>query len=139
MFTVALVLLRISGRRTLASSSALELIVKIMAGAILSRAIMGDSPYGLTLVAAASLVLMHRALAYLVYFFPALGRWLRGSPSVLAKGTTIFYDELRRASLTEADMQALVRSAANIDDLQQATLVQLEHDGMVSGIKKDPK
>ena len=138
IFIVALLLLRISGRRTFASNSALDMIVKFMTGAILSRAIMGDSPYFLTLTAATTLILLHRVMAYVTYFFPAVGRVLRGSPSVLADGTTIRHDELRRASLTEADMMASVHSTAGLDDLALTKTVRLEHDGMVSVVKKIP-
>jgi uncharacterized membrane protein YcaP (DUF421 family) len=138
VFIVALVLLRISGRRTFASNSALDMIVKFMAGAILSRAIMAESPYLLTLTAATTLILLHRVLAYVTFFFPALGRLLRGSPSILAEGTTVNYHELRRASLTEADMMASVHSTSNLEDLTQTKVVRLEHDGMVSVIKKEP-
>ena len=77
-------------------------------------------------------------MAYVTYFFPAVGKVLRGSPSVLAHGTKIDYDELRRASLTEADMMASVHSTSNLEDLTQTKLVRLEHDGMVSVIKQDP-
>lgn len=138
VFIVALVLLRISGRRTFASNSALDMIVKFMTGAILSRAIMAESPYLLTLLAATTLILLHRVLAYVTYFLPAVGRLLRGSPSVLAEGTTVHHHELRRASLSEADMMASVHAAANLEDLAQTMRVRLEHDGVVSVIKKDP-
>lgn len=137
VFIVALLLLRISGRRTFASNSALEMIVKFMTGAILSRAIMAESPYLLTLLAATTLILLHRILAYVTYFFPALGRLLRGSPSVLAEGTTIYHHELRRASISEADMMASVHSTSNLDDLSRVKTVRLEHDGLVSVVKKE--
>lgn len=138
VFWVALVLLRVSGRRTFASNSALDMIVKFMTGAILSRAIMGDSPFFTTLAAATALILVHRLLAYVTYFFPAVGKFLRGSPSVLARGTEVNHHELRRASLSEADMLASVHASANLEDLTLTKLVRLEHDGVVSVIKKDP-
>ena len=45
VFLVAIVLLRLSGRRTFASNSALEMVVKFMLGATLSRAITADAPF----------------------------------------------------------------------------------------------
>lgn len=137
VFIIALVLLRVSGRRTFASNSGQETVVKFMLGAILSRAIAGDSPFGVIVAAAVMLVLLHRALAYATYFFPAFGRLVKGESSVLAEGVVINHHELRRASFSEEALQAAVRGAANLDDLAQAKTVRLEHDGMISVVKKD--
>ncbi|MDO7885011.1 DUF421 domain-containing protein [Hymenobacter cheonanensis] len=137
VFIIALVLLRVSGRRTFASNSGQETVVKFMLGAILSRAIAGDSPFGVIIAAAVTLVLLHRLLAYATYFFPAFGRLIKGEASVLAEGAAINHHELRRASFSEEALQAAVRGAANLDDLAQAKTVRLEHDGTVSVVKQD--
>jgi uncharacterized membrane protein YcaP (DUF421 family) len=137
VFIIAIVLLRLSGRRTFASSSALETVVKFMLGAILSRAIAGDSPFGVIIAAAVTLVLLHRLLAYATYFMPALGRLVRGEPSVLAEGEELKIQELRRASISEEAVHAAVRGAANFDDLGQAKTVRLEYDGTISVVKKE--
>lgn len=137
VFIIALVLLRVSGRRTFASNSGQETVVKFMLGAILSRAIAGDSPFGVIIAAAVMLVLLHRALAYATFFFPAFGRLVKGESSVLAEGADINRHELRRASFSEEALQASVRGAANLDDLAQTKTVRLEHDGTISVVKKE--
>lgn len=137
VFMIALVLLRISGRRTFASNSSLDMVIKFMTGAMLSQAILATLPFWVPVLAFTTLVLLHRALAYLTYFFPGLGRVLRGSPSVLAAGTEINHTELRLSSLTEADMMAAVRSGANLNTLTEVKVVRLEHDGQVSVVKKE--
>jgi uncharacterized membrane protein YcaP (DUF421 family) len=136
VFLIALVLLRLSGRRTFASNSALEMIVKFMLGATLSRAIAADAPFFTILAAATTLVLVHRALAYITYFFPAVGRLIKGEASVLAEGATIHHHELRRASISEEALQSGLRVGANLDDLAQTKTVRLEHDGTISVVKK---
>lgn len=136
VFLIAIVLLRLSGRRTFASNSGLETVVKFMLGAILSRAIAGDSPFGAIVAAAATLVVLHRLLAYATYTFPALGRLVKGESSVLAENGQIRHHELRRASLPEEALHAAVRGAANTDDLTQTKTVRLEHDGTISVVKK---
>jgi uncharacterized membrane protein YcaP (DUF421 family) len=136
VFLIALVLLRLSGRRTFASNSALEMIVKFMLGATLSRAIAAAAPFFTILAAAGTLVLVHRVLAYLTYFFPAFGRLVKGEASVLAEGATIHYQALRRASISEEALLAGLRAGANLDDLAQAKAVRLEHDGAITVVKK---
>lgn len=137
VFFIALVLLRLSGRRTFASNSALEMIVKFMLGATLSRAIAADAPFFTILAAAVTLVLTHRVLAYLTYFFPALGRLVKGEASILSEGTTIHHKELRRASISEEVLRAGLRTGANLNDLAETKTIRLEHDGNISVVKKD--
>jgi uncharacterized membrane protein YcaP (DUF421 family) len=133
---IAIVLLRLSGRRTFASSSALETIVKFMLGGLLSRAIAAAGPFWATIAAATTLVAVNRVLAYATYFFPPLGRLVKGEPSILAEGDHIHYNELRFASFPEQAMRAAVRGAANLDDLSETKTVRLEHDGSISVVKK---
>ncbi|AHJ97082.1 DUF421 domain-containing protein [Hymenobacter swuensis] len=136
VFLVALVLLRLSGRRTFGGNSALDMVVKFMFGALLSRVIIADAPMGITFTAAAALVFVHRALAYALYFSPTLRRLVKGSDSVLAEGSTIHQHELRRASVSEPELHAGIRAAANTDDLSTLETVRLEHDGVITVVKK---
>ena len=136
VFLVAIVLLRLSGRRTFASNSALDMVVKFMLGATLSRAIAADAPFYTILAAALTLVLVHRGLAYLTYFAPAIGRLVKGQATILAEGATVHHQELRRASISPEALQSGLRVGANIDDLTQARIVRLEHDGSISVVKK---
>lgn len=137
IFIIAIVLLRLSGRRTFASSSVLETIVKFMLGGLLSRAIAAAGPFVATIAAAATLVVVHRLIAYATYFFPPLGRLIKGELSILAEGNHIYHDELRFASFPEQAMRAAVRGAANLDDLDEVKTVRLEHDGSISVVKKE--
>jgi uncharacterized membrane protein YcaP (DUF421 family) len=137
VFVLALVLLRLSGRRTFASNNSLDMIVKFMMGAILSRTITGDASFPGTLAAAVTLVAVHRALAYAVFMFPWLHRLVKGEASVLAEEGQINQKELRRANISEDDMRADVRSTANVDNLAETKTVRLEHDGSISVIKKE--
>ncbi|MET4108048.1 YetF domain-containing protein [Hymenobacter sp. UYP22] len=136
VFSVALILLRLSGRRTFGGNSALDMVVKFMFGALLSRVIIADAPMGITFAAAAALVCVHRILAYALYFSPALRRIVKGTDSVLAEGSTIHQHELRKASVSEAELRAGVRAAANTDELSNLEKIRLEHDGTITVIKK---
>ncbi|QNH60960.1 DUF421 domain-containing protein [Hymenobacter sediminicola] len=136
VFLVALVLLRLSGRRTFGGNSALDMVVKFMFGALLSRVIIADAPMGITFVAAAALVFVHRTLAYAVYFSPLLRKLVKGSDSILAEGATIHQHELRQASVSEQELRAGVRAAASTNDLSTIKEVRLEHDGVITVVKK---
>ena len=62
-FFAALVLIRFAGMRSFGKKSAFDIANGIMLGAVLSRGIVGASPWGATLVAGLVLVALDRLLA----------------------------------------------------------------------------
>lgn len=109
---------------------------QVYAGALLSRATAGDSPFGVSVTAAVTLVLLHRLLAYATYFFPTFDRLVKGESSILAERGAINHAELRRASFSQEALQAAVRGAANLADPTQAEIIRLEHDGTVTAAQR---
>src|SRR5690348_10535150 len=61
IFVYGLIALRISGKRTFARWSALDIVLSIIIGSNLSRALTGSAPLGGTLAAVAVLILLHVA------------------------------------------------------------------------------
>lgn len=78
VFVIAVVLARIGSRRFMGRSAAFDLILGIMLGSVLSRAITGQSPFFPTLGAAAALVAMHTLVAVLAYRFHWFGTLAKG-------------------------------------------------------------
>ena len=62
VFFAALALLRVSGKRTFGTNAAFDMVVKIMLGAVMSRAVVAASPFWGTLLAGFVLVGLHRLL-----------------------------------------------------------------------------
>ena len=67
VFLVWLVIVRLADRRLLGKYSAFDVVLAVMLGSILSRAINGSAPLWGTLVAAAVLVVMHWILTFLSF------------------------------------------------------------------------
>ncbi|MGN6147960.1 MAG: DUF421 domain-containing protein, partial [Rhizomicrobium sp.] len=66
IFAYGLVMLRLSGRRTFARWSALDLIISIVVGSALARAMTGSAPLAGTLAAVAVLIILHIAFSFAV-------------------------------------------------------------------------
>ena len=134
MFAVAMV--RLAKRRFLSDMTAFDVILGIMLGSILSRAINGPSPLLPTLLAAFLLVMLHRALGRLAYHFD----WF----SVVVKGRSItLFEEGRRVSealsehhISEEDLLQGLRSEGGISDLEGVRTVILERSGKISVVIK---
>jgi uncharacterized membrane protein YcaP (DUF421 family) len=132
----ALAMLRVSGKRTFGSNSPFDIVVKIMLGAILSRAVAAASPFGATLLASLVMVAMHRLLAWAAFHSHLVGRFIKGSAYVLAEDGQIHYDNLRRNYLSEKDLLEGVRKSGNLKSVADAETVRLERDGSISVVKK---
>lgn len=133
---VALALLRLSGARTFGANTAFDLVVKIMLGAVLSRAVVAASPFGATLLASLALVALHRLLAWAAFHSDFIGRLIKGRAQVLAADGQPDAEALRRNYISEHDLREGLRDSGNVDDLNAAQTVRLERNGRISVVKK---
>jgi uncharacterized membrane protein YcaP (DUF421 family) len=136
VFFVALALLRVSGKRTFGANTAFDMVVKIMLGAVLSRAVVAASPFWGTLLAGFVLVGLHRLLAWAAFRSEAIGRLVKGEAVVLAENGQLNQANMRRNHITENDLREGLREGGNIGAVQDAEAVRLERDGSISVVKK---
>jgi uncharacterized membrane protein YcaP (DUF421 family) len=135
VFAYGLILVRIAGRRMFGKWSALDIIVSIMIGSNLSRALTGNSPLWATLAATTALVALHGVLAYLVARSTVLSRWIEGRAIRLADRGTPLAPALHRYSVSEADLNEALRQHG-VADLETARLVTLEPSGRITVLKQ---
>ena len=60
MFLIALLFIRLSGKRAFAKKSPFDNVIVIMLGAVLARGVVGASPFFSTVAAAAMMMMIHR-------------------------------------------------------------------------------
>jgi uncharacterized membrane protein YcaP (DUF421 family) len=85
VYAGTLVLIRIGSKRFLGQATAFDVIVGIMLGSVVSRAINGSAKLVPTLLAGAALVLLHRLLNLVAFRRRWLGRIVKGNPVLLIK------------------------------------------------------
>lgn len=107
VYAVTLALVRLGSRRLLAKPSACDVIVAIMAGSILSRAINGSAPFVPTLVG---------------------GAVLKGMPIELVRDGKVVNDGLRRAHVTAEDLAEALRLRINDDDPANVEVAYMERN-----------
>ncbi len=137
VFIAALLIMRIGNKRIFGKQTAFDIVLGIIYGSILSRAITGNSPFWPTLAAALTLVLLHRFLAFLAYntsgFF---GPFIKGNPVCLIKDGEVQQDELKKHNLTDNDLQEALR-VGGVTDAKDVAYGYLERSGDISIVKKD--
>lgn len=136
VFFVALALLRISGKRTFGGNTPFDMVVKIMLGAVLSRAVAAASPFWGTLLAGFVLVALHRLLAWASFRSHFVSQLVKGEETVLAEHGQVNEETLRRHNLTRHDLLEGLREGGNIATADEAQAVRLERDGSISVVKK---
>lgn len=136
LFFITLALLRLSGKHTFGGSTAFDLVVKIMLGAVLSRAVVAASPFWGTVGAGVVFVGLHRLLAWAAFRSEWVGRLVKGEAQQLVAHGRPLPDQLRRLNLSEHDLRAGLREHAHLTSPEQAEAVYLERNGHISVVPK---
>lgn len=136
MFLVALLLIRISGRRSFGVRTPLDNIIVISLGAIMSRGVVGASPYIPVIVCCLVIVLLHRLFGWLIATSKAFGRVVEGNKIVLFEKGKFNEDHMKSALVCEEDIMQGVRKSALTEDMDRIEKVYMERNGDISSIKK---
>jgi uncharacterized membrane protein YcaP (DUF421 family) len=136
VFFIALVLIRISGRRSFGLRTALDNIITISLGAILSRAVVGASAFVPVIVACFVIVLLHRLFGWLVSTSNRFARILEGEEILLYDNGKFISENLKRAQVCREDIMQGIRKSAMTEDINKIDKVYIERTGEISVIKK---
>jgi uncharacterized membrane protein YcaP (DUF421 family) len=136
-YVAALAMARVGERRFLGKGTAFDVILAVMFGSVVSRAITGSSPFFPALVAGLTLVLVHQAFAVIAFRFSGFGKLIKGNPRVLLRDGEIQWDAMHTSHISENDLRAALRSQAHVDDPSQVAEARLERSGDLSVIKRD--
>jgi uncharacterized membrane protein YcaP (DUF421 family) len=133
-YAALILLLRMSGKRTLAKMNAFDLVVTVALGSTLSTVIVSRSvPLVDGVVALALLIALQFAVAWTSVRIGSFEKAVKSAPSLLLFRGSLRQDELRRQRVSAEEIHAAVRSAG-LADLGDAGAVVLETDGSFSVI-----
>jgi hypothetical protein len=136
VFVCALLLIRISGRRSFGQRSPFDYVVAILLGAIMSRVVVGAAPVIPTLAASLVLVLAHRALAWACVRSRPLERWVVGAEREVYCGGHFNDKQMSAALVSQTDVFQTVRQKLGATDLSGVYAAILECNGEISLIRK---
>jgi uncharacterized membrane protein YcaP (DUF421 family) len=136
VYLIALVLIHISGKRTFGKKSAFDTTITIVLGAVLSRAIVGASPFLPTIAGSLTLVLIHRVLGLVILHNKTAGKVLKGEKIILYENGKVNEGNLRKCLMTHDDLMSDVRLKANDNNLKNVREIYMENSGELSVVKK---
>ena len=136
VFIIALVLIRISGRRSFGLHSPLDNIITIVLGAVLSRAIVGASGFLPVIGSCTIMVLIHRLFAYGMVHHPGFSRLVSGEKILLFKNGDFLKKNIDKALICEEEILQEVRRSALTENLEGIGKIYMERNGEVNSVKK---
>jgi uncharacterized membrane protein YcaP (DUF421 family) len=135
VFVIALVLVRISGRRSFGQHSPFDACTTVLVGAVLSRAV-GASPFWSTMCAASAIVLMHRLAGQASVRWPRFEALISGHERHLVRNGKADANQMKRALITKNDLEEAVRKKTGSSDVSAIKGAVLERNGDITVIEK---
>ena len=134
IFAYGLALVRLAGRRVFGKWAALDIIVSIVIGSNLSRALTGSAHLWGTLAATTLLMALHWILSHAAARSPWLSHLLEGRSIHLGRDGQMDERALARYAVSEADIQEALRSAG-LEGTVGTRRIVLEPSGKISVLK----
>jgi uncharacterized membrane protein YcaP (DUF421 family) len=136
-YAALVVLLRLTGKRTLSKLNAFDLVITVALGSTLSTAILDrNTPLLDGLVAMGLLVLLQFAVTWTMVRKPTLLRLIRADPVLLMAGGDLRPETLRRERITDDEVLQAVRDSGG-RTLADADAVFLQSDGSMAVIPRE--
>lgn len=135
IFAYALIIYRVAPRRSFAQLSAADIVLTVILGSSLSRALTGNAPVLPTLAATAVLVGLHAGLALLAPRSRLVSRVVKGRSVTLVKDGRPDWPAIRRLHLGEHDLMEHLR-LNGLKSMEQVEEAHIERNGRISIIKK---
>jgi len=137
IFFIALILIRLTGMRAFGIKSAFDTCIIIMLGAVLSRAVVGASPFIPTIIASTFLVVIHKIIAEISVTNQTLSHLVKGRPLSLYKDGILNNINMRKCSLSYGDVMEEIRLTLNQNTLDGIDEIFMERTGKISMIEKE--
>jgi uncharacterized membrane protein YcaP (DUF421 family) len=123
---------RFADKRLLGKYSPFDVVLAVILGAVLGRAINGSTPFFETMGAGAVLVGMHWLFAFLSARSHVFGNLVKGRARVLVWNGEVRRAEMRRSHLSDRDLMEMLRLNGHVADPVGVAAAYLERNGDVS-------
>src|SRR5215470_2546828 len=135
VFIAALIMVRVSSKRSLAEKTAFDAVFVVIIGSMLARVINGSEAFFPTLGTGFVLVLLHRLFGLAAYYSHPFGILVKGEPVMLVQNGRIQKRSMFWNHISKHDLEEDMRLEAKTDDLSKIQVARLERSGDISFIK----
>ena len=133
VYLAASLMVRFVGdRRFIGKYAAFDVILSILFGSTLSRAINGTSAFFESIFAAGILVGMHWLFGAIAFHFSKHESKIKGDVKVLIKDGQLCYKTMRSCHITKEDLASTLRIQCQVNRLELVERACLERNGDIS-------
>ena len=135
-----LVLVRISGRRTLASMTTFDFILVLIISEATQNAMLGDDQSmtnGFLVVT--TLIVLDIGLSLWKQRSPWLEKWIEGVPTVLVENGRPLKDRMDKARIDASDIMQAARELQGLERMDQIKFAVLERNGVITVVPRQEK
>ena len=138
VYLVLWLLIRLSGRRTLAELSTFDFILFLIIGGATQRALIGQD-YSLTnaFVVIATLIVVDILVGLVERDSRLFSKIIKGVPTILVDDGHLLTGRMRRARVTSDEILERARTLHGLEKLEQIKYAILEASGEISIIPRD--
>jgi uncharacterized membrane protein YcaP (DUF421 family) len=136
MYVFGLVVVRLADKRVLGKNTAFDVVVGVILGSVLSRAINGTAPLLPTTVGVVVLLAFHWLLAFGSSRSHALSVLLKGNARPLVRDGRVLWEAMRRNHISEGDLAEMLRLRGRLASPEDVGEARLERNGEISAIPR---
>ena len=136
VYPLALAFVRIGDKRFLGKNTAFDVVVAIMFGSVMSRAITTAEQFVPIIIAAGLMLAIHWVVALITFRSGEIGELVKGRERRLVVNGEIQWDQMAAAHVTERDLLGALRSEGRLEDVERVAVAHLERSGEVSVIER---
>ena len=133
IYLVALAVVRLGKKRFMGRATAFDVILGIMLGSVVSRAVTGNAPFFPAIAATAVLLAMHWLFSAIAVHWHGFGALVKGHDQVVIRHGKLDHEAMRKAHLTDRDIWEDLRDKG-VSRLEQVAEARLERNGKLSVI-----
>jgi uncharacterized membrane protein YcaP (DUF421 family) len=135
VYVCLMLMVRVSGKRTVGQFTPFDLVVVLLLAEAVTQSLTGgDQSLIGGLIAAATLMVLNVATAWLTSHSKRMDEAIEGKPTLVGRDGVIYKDVLKRERVPEADMDEALREADC--ELENMRCAFLEVDGKISILKR---
>ena len=137
IYLTAILLVKFGEKRFMGKNTAFDMILGIILGSVLSRAITGNASFFKIIGAGVLLVGIHYLFAFISYYSDGFGSFVKGNARILVKDGEIQWDNMRKSHISKKDLEMALYSNGKVTDPSQVKVARFERSGDISVIPRE--
>jgi uncharacterized membrane protein YcaP (DUF421 family) len=135
--TICLILVRFSGRRLFGMGMAIDNVMGFLLAGVLSRAIVGVSPFFSTIAAAVTICFLYRFAAWACLYNKTFNGWLKGEERLVYHDGEFIRENMKYCRISEIEILEGIRLNAHMDNYNNIKSIYVERSGRISVVLKE--